>query len=309
MASNEKLGYHSQNEGDTGSDPSTSNIDDSVVRHKSTRYYLPKILEPSIFGFQPTSDITRAVGDFLYNHIGKENVEIEAKLGILVDKNQHTRVNLPVVSETVINPREDGWFIFQSDMTTAQHRNFNNLLNERVIQTKPPYKGNPVEYKHLYETDRFYSGTGVGKVRVTIDQKTNKVIDGGIVKKTNVAHLNIYSPNTHLDYRISVNIEKPMEMPNGQVVYERNKDRLSYIHQLFKIDLTQVRGPEKQKLSNGTQPPADLTHELEVEFLNPQVLLEEKLKFEKQQSHRYLDIIDVFLNNIRTLAQRSLPPQ
>ncbi|CAG8752952.1 11112_t:CDS:2 [Gigaspora margarita] len=287
MASNEKLGYHSQNEGDTGSDPSTSNIDDSVVRHKSTRYYLPKILEPSIFGFQPTSDITRAVGDFLYNHIGKENVEIEAKLGILVDKNLHTRVNLPV----------------------AQHRNFNNLLNERVIQTKPPYKGNPVEYKHLYETDRFYSGTGVGKVRVTIDQKTNKVIDGGIVKKSNVAHLNIYSPNTHLDYRISVNIEKPMEMPNGQVVYERNKDRLSYIHQLFKIDLTQVRGPEKQKLFDGTQPPADLTHELEVEFLNPQVLLEEKLKIEKQQSNRYLEIIDVFLNNIRTLAKRSLPPQ
>ncbi|CAG8544207.1 7444_t:CDS:2, partial [Dentiscutata erythropus] len=303
MTSNEKLGYHSQNEGDTGTDPSTSNTDDSVVRHESTRYYLPKILEPSIFGFQPTSDITKVVGDFLYNHIGKENVEIEAKLGILVNKNMQTRVNLPVISETVISPYDDGWFTFQSNMTTAQHRNFNNLLNERVIQTKPPYKGGSVEYKHLYETDRFYSGTGAGKVRVTIDQKTNKIIEGGIVKKTNVAHLNIYSPNTHLDYRISVNIEKPMDMPNGQLVHERNKDRLSYIHQLFKIDLTQ-----KQKLPDGTQPPPDLTHELEVEFLNPRVLHEEKLKIEKQQSSRYLDIIEVFLNNIRVLAKRSLPP-
>ncbi|CAG8452073.1 15073_t:CDS:2 [Dentiscutata heterogama] len=290
MTSNEKLGYHSQNEDNTRSDPSTSNTDDSVVHHESTRYYLPKILEPSIFGFQPTSDITKVVGDFLYNHIGKENVEIEAKLGILVNKNMQTRVNLPVISETVISPYDDGWFTFQSNMTTAQHRNFNNLLNERVIQTKPPYKGGSVEYKHLYETDRFYSGTGAGKVRVTIDQKTNKIIDGGIIKKTNVAHLNIYSPNTHLDYRISINIEKP--------------NRLSYIHQLFKIDLTQ-----KQKLPDGTQPSPDLTHELEVEFLNPRILLEERLKIEKQQSNRYLDIIEVFLNNIRVLAKRSLPPQ
>ncbi|CAG8555277.1 30307_t:CDS:2 [Racocetra persica] len=287
MTSNEKLGYHSQNEGDTESDPSVSNTDDFVVRYESAGHHLPRILEPSIFGFQPTSDITKVVGDFLYNHVGRENVEIEAKLGILVDKNLQTRLNLPVISETVINPRDDGWFSFKSNMTI----------------------GDPVEYRHIYETDKFYTGTGSGKIRVTVDQRTNKVIDGGIVKKTNVAHLNIYSPCTHLDYRISVNVEKPMEMPNGQHVFERNKNRLSYSHQLFKIDLTQVKGPEKQRLSDGTLPSPDLTHELEVEFLNPRILLEEKLKIEKQQSNRYLDIIEVFLNNIRVLAKRSLPPQ
>ncbi|CAG8688193.1 4119_t:CDS:2, partial [Racocetra fulgida] len=73
-------------------------------------------------------------------------------------------------------------------------------------------------------------------------------------------------------------------MPNGQHVFERNKNRLSYSHQLFKIDLTQVKGPEKQRLSDGTLPSQDLTHELEVEFLDPRILLEEKLKIENQQN-------------------------
>lgn len=33
-------------------------------------------------------------------------------------------------------------------------------------------------------------------------------------------------------------------MPTGKHIHERNKDRLSYTHQLFKVDLTQVKGPE-----------------------------------------------------------------
>lgn len=31
------------------------------------------------------------------------------------------------------------------------------------------------------------------------------------------------------------------EMPEGQHNFERNKDRLSYTHQIVKIDLTQVK--------------------------------------------------------------------
>ncbi|CAG8688198.1 4120_t:CDS:2, partial [Racocetra fulgida] len=73
---NEKLGYHSQNEGDTESDPSVSNTDEFVVRYESAGHHLPRILEPSIFGFQPTNDITKVVGDFLYNHVGREYVEV-----------------------------------------------------------------------------------------------------------------------------------------------------------------------------------------------------------------------------------------
>ena len=34
------------------------------------------VLEPSIFGIQPTNDFVRVVGDFLYSHVGIENIEV-----------------------------------------------------------------------------------------------------------------------------------------------------------------------------------------------------------------------------------------
>jgi len=269
-----------------------------LVQHQSSRIpSLPKELEPSIFGMQPTNDFVRVVSDFLYVQVGKENVEIEAKLGVLLDKKTRERIRLPVYCETVISPHEDKWMIFESNMTLEQHKSFNELLNNRFIETKSSsHKGQPVEYKHTYEIDKFYD-TKDGRIRVTRDRKTGEIVEGGIVQKVRVADLNIYSPNTKLDYRISVNMEIPKEMPKGQHNFERNKDRLSYTHQIVKIDLTQV------KVSDGGS--QDLTHELEVEFINPRILLEEKLNIERRQENRYIEIVEHFLNNIRMLAKNA----
>ncbi|CAG8637788.1 14312_t:CDS:2, partial [Acaulospora colombiana] len=172
---------------------STPSSNGSLVRQQVTSVKLPRNLEPSIFGVLPTSDFTRTIGNFLFEHIEDEYVEI---------------------------------------------------------------------------------------------------VKGGIVEKVRIAFLNIYSPNTQLDYRISVNSERPVEKPTGKIMHERNKDRLSYTHQLFKIDLTQVKGPEKARNIDGTMPPQDVTHELEVEFLDPRVLIEEKTKLERKQSNRYVEIIE-----------------
>ena len=37
---------------------------------------LPTVLEPSIFGVQPTNDFVRVVSDFLFSQVGRENVEV-----------------------------------------------------------------------------------------------------------------------------------------------------------------------------------------------------------------------------------------
>ncbi|CAI2185863.1 14981_t:CDS:2, partial [Funneliformis geosporum] len=227
-------------------------------------FKIPAALEYSIFGIQPVNDLVKVVSDFLYYHVGREHIEIEAKLGVLVDKQTRERIKLPVKCETVINPEESSW-IFESNMTLEQHRHFNELLNKRFIETKQPsFKGQPIEYKHTYETDRFYF-VGNGKIRVTSNQKTGEIIKGGIVEKIRVANLDIYSPNTKLDYRISVNLEKPKEKPNGPHSFERNKDRAG------------VRGSQ------------ELTHELEVEFMDPSILYEERLKIEKARENQESD--------------------
>ncbi|RIA97112.1 mRNA triphosphatase CET1 [Glomus cerebriforme] len=283
------------NEKESGNEESTNGL---VQRQSPEIQLLPAALEHSIFGVQPTNDFVRVVSDFLYMQVGKENVEIEAKLGVLLDKKTRERIRLPVYCETVISPYDDRWMIFESNMTLEQHKSFNNLLNNRFIETKSPsHKGQPVEYKHTYEIDKFYD-TKDGRIRVTRDRKTGEIVEGGIVQKVRIADLNIYSPNTKLDYRISVNAEIPKKMPEGPHSFERNKDRLSYTHQIVKVDLTQVKVTD-----GGSQ---DLTHELEVEFIDPRILLEEKLKIENRQENRYVEIVEHFLNNIRMLAKNAI---
>ncbi|CAG8702096.1 6574_t:CDS:2, partial [Funneliformis mosseae] len=97
---------------------------------------IPAVLEDSIFGIQPVNDFVRVVSDFLYYHVGREHIEIEAKLGVLVNKQTRERINLPVNCETVIKPDESSWMSFESNMTLEQHRHFNELLNKRFTETK-----------------------------------------------------------------------------------------------------------------------------------------------------------------------------
>lgn len=45
-------------------------------------------------------------------------IEIEAKIGHLIDKNTNARLRLPVMTETVMDDRDNGWRVnFKSSMT------------------------------------------------------------------------------------------------------------------------------------------------------------------------------------------------
>lgn len=70
----------------------------------------------------------------------------------------------------------------------------------------------------------------------------------------------------------------------------RYKDRISYSHQLCQVDLTKVQTGEP------TAPP---THELEVEVRNAKQLLEEAAKDQRGEENKYLEMVQVVLNNIR----------
>jgi hypothetical protein len=83
---------------------------------------------------------------------------------------------------------------------------------------------------------------------VTTDQKSGKVLKK--IVKARIADLNIYSPRTAFDWRISVNMEMPYEHDTeglyplgggtGGSDGDRNKDRMSYRHLIYQVDLTQV---------------------------------------------------------------------
>lgn len=94
-----------------------------------------------------------------------------------------------------------------------------------------------MDYDHLYLIDNFYNVDGQ-KIRVTRDEKSGEVLE--CVQKKRLGDLNIYCPKRFADWRISVNLEVPAPHPLGTPTHTRRKDRMSYSHEEFKIDLTQV---------------------------------------------------------------------
>lgn len=86
------------------------------------------------------------------------------------------------------------------------------------------------------------------RVRVTYDQKTREVL--GKIIKARVADINLHMPMCPMDCRISINLEMDWDGDVDELEQyatsqvdrqpDRNKDRLSYTHGHYQIDLTQV---------------------------------------------------------------------
>lgn len=95
--------------------------------------------EPSITGFIPHEEITKMLCDFLFQHVVLRNdvavgpagsaaagqgaiIEVEAKLGYVMDMDRRERLMLPVLTETVVN-RDNTQFrtSFESSMSVVSH--------------------------------------------------------------------------------------------------------------------------------------------------------------------------------------------
>ena len=249
--------------------------------------------EPSIINVIPQDEITKSVADFLFAQVLQNSdigvtslggssqgavLEIEAKLGRLIDKNTNDRLRLPVLTEAILNRNSTSVnTMFETSMTIYQHRALNNFLNKALVATKQDSKSRvEMKYKHSNEIDTFFPLSQKGllalpkslnvstrtshgskaKIRVTHDQKTGKEL--AKIVKTQLANIDIYSPNNEVDWRISVNVELNISGDLGDLVEmdkkegtagDRAKDRMSYRHQAYQIDLTQVSPYEVSKIA------------------------------------------------------------
>ncbi|KAF9046089.1 mRNA capping enzyme [Panaeolus papilionaceus] len=277
-------------------------------------------LSLSILGVEPLDEFIKEVADFVHHMIMTRpladvaphaRVEVEAKIGILKDKGTGTRYSLPVCVETILHPGAD--VRFESNMTVNQHRHYNNLLNNlKATSTQPNHPSTPLDYAHHYLVDNFFppsadQGPQLGhpydreKIRVTRDEKTGNVLES--VRKIRLGDLNILSPKREADWRISVNLEVPMPHPVGVATHKRRKDRLSYSHEEFVIDLTQVT-------SSMPNEPPQILHELELEIARPELLLSSAAKrFDASASETekaaFDELIRAFVNNARILVRNS----
>jgi len=264
----------------------------------------PPRLEPSFIGYDPFDDFTKEVADWIADLIrGQEDVEIEGKIGVMFDQQTNQRLRLPVLSESILSPAIGG-IRFQSSMTEAQHKHYNTLLNQRVEQSARNPPSLAIKYAHTHVIDEFYSvktEESKGRVRVSRDEKTGQVTES--VRKTRVGDMNVYCPKWGFDYRISVNRELPVDPPPAPARAEmlRRKNRVSYSHQAYRMDLTQVFPYPPGKDNT-------ITHELELEFLNSAVLVRECAKRDRGEPSAFDEMVQVFLNDIRILIRSAAPP-
>jgi len=153
--------------------------------------------------------------------------------------------------------------------------------------------------------DSFYpstSGSDRDKIRVTRDEKTGTVLE--CMRKIRLGDLNVYSPKREADWRVSVNLEVPVSHPLGSATHTRRKDRLSYSHEEFKIDLTQVTS------TMSPNAPPQILHELELEIARPELLLTTALKrndpnLSEFERSAFDELIRAFVNNARILVRNA----
>ncbi|EIN12927.1 mRNA capping enzyme [Punctularia strigosozonata HHB-11173 SS5] len=265
-------------------------------------------LSLSILGVEPLDEFIHEIADFVHHmimtrpeHLGG-SVEVEAKIGVLKDKQSGMRLQFPVLVETILAP-DSIPSRFESNMSAAQHKHFNTLLNK--LKVDPPQTASEISYTHRYLVDSFYPPAHPGereKIRVTRDEKTGTVLE--CTQKIRLGDLNIYSPKRAADWRISVNLEVPVAPPTGTATHTRRKDRLSYSHEEFNIDLTQV--------TSNTSPngPPELLHELEVEIARPEFLLAAAMRRGDPQApeherNAFDELIRAFVNNTRILLRNT----
>lgn len=174
----------------------------------------------------------------------------------------------------------------------------------------------PIYYSHPKESDEFWELTDEGrralpqsltnylnpkhKLRVRKTFILGEGPDQGTQKqpiiKTRIADLEIYNPESPFDFRISISLEYNWNGPPEHLAQlieggnDRQKDRMSYKHLGYQIDLTQVRFP-------GTNDPE---HELEIEVSTP-MLQAEMQKVKDHQPNQYEELIKGLLDNLRLL--------
>ncbi|CAO1625179.1 unnamed protein product [Sympodiomycopsis kandeliae] len=258
------------------SDPSAS-TSTSGPQASTSSSSLP---DRSIFGTDPLDEFICFIGGWIYNITNggsvlnnlphgstSAEIEVEAKIGTLVDAVTRQRIHLPVVNETIVNTEQyPNGIRFESGMTSSQHKHFNKLLNSLVMSAQQDKSRPSVTYKRYQEIDYFFGSRSTGggeKIRVTKDQESFTTKPGGSVIKKRLGNLEVYCPNRAFDYRISVNLEIQTPEPEAsiQADFHREKNRMSYTHTGLRVDLTLV------KSSNANSGEEETQHELEVEML------------------------------------------
>jgi len=195
--------------------------------------------------FNPVDDMYRTLSSWIFDKCGEDNnVEIEAKLGLLLANGEKDpkRITLPVRTATIIDSSLSDSH-FQSHITKEVFKHLNTRLNnwcsnagrkkEERITNLQNVKFPEIQYRRVHHVDKIYEN----HVRVTFD--CQDPTRPKCIHKSRLDDREIFFPNAKFDARISISFENETCAPKEQAIEcIRLKDRISYLFDIFSIDIT-----------------------------------------------------------------------
>ena len=214
----------------------------------------------TILGAAPPDDRVICIADFIATQFTDGEVEIEAKLGTLIDLSTQQRARIPsIATAACVLPELNTLTRFESTVSADAFKRLNAALNSAAEATTRR-SGRPVRYQRRREVDCAYTSD----VRETRPQgKTSAEPTSLFVRKTRLDQMHLVFPQHPYDVRVSASREERLPPPAADAVpaewgarkSERHKDRLSYQSGCLSVDITVVQ-----------QPPTNvITYEVEVE--------------------------------------------
>lgn len=257
----------------------------------------PVEVEPiTIMGGPPLADDrVRQLVHFILLHVRSPNIEIEAKLGTLMERAQGVRVTelVPVLCETPIKEESNSDVRFISDVGEDVFYRLNQKLNSRVEETAQQQQGT-VKYVRTRELDVYYPGRIRQTKSRSNDHSPFKVVR--TQKKERLGDLNVLCPGRICDLRYSASSELDCSVPTASPEMERDKDRISYKFEFLSVDITTV-----QMVRQGG---VERTFEVEVEIDSATNLFAEVEKYRRgDETSKLFDIAGSLVNTVRLLLE------
>lgn len=230
-------------------------------------------LPSSLTGTIPFNDLTRKIATWLYATLlnledKKKHVEVEIKLGKICSKKNGKRLELPIVTDTIIDfEYAKTQTVFKSGLSDDEFIRAKGIFDFLADKSKRNASSPSaiISFPERETTEIVMAkGDSSENLRITYNEE-NKETER--VFKQKIDQLLIHSPCCDHDFRITVSVEIPdkMTVTNPNTYISKTKlsmRRSSYIHKALQVDLTRI-----------TTDDTLVTHELEFE-INQSLLLQ-----------------------------------
>ncbi|KAK4532850.1 hypothetical protein CCYA_CCYA14G3707 [Cyanidiococcus yangmingshanensis] len=227
-----------------------------------------------LFSPPPVDDRVLCICDFIATHFTGTDIEIEAKLGTVVDLSTQLRAVLPGgATATCLEPQVNQLLRFESQVSFEAFKRLNDVLNQTVALALR-HRGPVVRHTRSRHVDRRFSSgyretrpwsrcssgeAGTASLPNVDDAATSRMF------KTRLDTLHILFPRHPYDVRVNAAREERLALSQaeelvsarGALESERHKDRLSYRWAEFSVDITVVQQPQASVI----------TYEVELELV------------------------------------------